>query len=292
MSKLIKISPDRINNMSNDTYTLNLRPAFNQTIYRNDDNVSPHHVEATILPMPVTIEVYEIDKIPTAGEIILSYKGIPLIRYVSIKPEISDNIIEEAYQRLKSLPVGRNEIWPEDHNVHEGYHIADPWGEATLLLSSLEKEMDVLRPPENHNKLASKSFNRFALDELHIDSFVGMERDKDGKKLRIWRTFYNLGNKHRTTIVGVHNPDFVDHFTQEQISHSYLPTLAKELNFIIPSLLLSIPPRNTETGEIFGFEILTTNLLHGEYGPKDDYIAIINSLKPTERYDNDKKPTP
>ena len=42
----------------------------------------------------------------------------------------------------------------------------------------------------------------------------------------------------------------------------------------------------------YGFEILTTNLLHGEYGPKDDYITIINSLKPTERYDNDKKLTP
>lgn len=96
----------------------------------------------------------------------------------------------------------------------------------------------MFRPRENHNKLASKSFNRFALDELHIDSFVGMERDKEGKKLRIWRTFYNLGNKHRTTIVGVHNPDFVDDFTQEKISQSYLPILAKKLNFTIPSLLL------------------------------------------------------
>lgn len=267
-----------------DTLMIGAKHAFNKVVTQNDDNVSPHHIDSIALNVPLTIKAYEIAKPLKPGDLVLSFQRIPLIRYISIKPDIDDVAVQAAYERLKALPEGRNEIWPSDHNVNEGYHIADPWGEPTAVLNALEAQLDVIRPPENHNKLASKPYDKFALDELHIDSFVGMERDDEGKKLKIWRTFLNLGDTDRTTLIGIHDPNYVDQLSQEELEHSYVSKLSKELDHELPAFVLSIPPRDKETGEVFGYEILTTNLLHGEYGHKDDYIAIINSLKPTERY--------
>lgn len=220
--------------------------------------------------------IYAIEPAQQAGEILLDAAGEALATSVAIRASLDPALLGAVRRRLHELPGDWHEIFPSDHNVNRGFHFPDPWGEASALLDELESALDVTRPPVNHNKVSSKKEPRYRLDELHIDSFEGMRTDDNGRRRRVWRYFLNLGNKPRRTALVPLNPRLVDDLVPINHQPEMFDDLLMAAGGILPVALITIPPLRDDL--ISGAKICTTHMLHGEYGPADDLLAIVNSL--------------
>jgi hypothetical protein len=228
---------------------------------------------------PFDVSIYRLDSYVNDDipRLLLSLLGEPQITALRVECDVGDDLVAAVRRRIGELPNDWYEIFPADHNVTEGFHFPDPWGETTELLSRLASLVAVTEPPVNHNKVSSKRRDKFGLNELHLDSFEGMRRDENGRRLRIWRYFFNLGENERLTAVVPLNPALVD----ELIPLDYKPNLLDELvdaaERDLPVVLVPTPGRVGKS--ISGLKLLTTHMVHGEYGSKGDLLAIVNSLE-------------
>jgi len=227
--------------------------------------------------IPFNLAIFELAD-PNFRNHIVSCRGSNIISSTSTFYTIEEGKFDQAYNRLKELPNDWFEIWADNHNVNEGFHFPDRWGEPTEILEHLSMNLDVMPPKVNHNKLSSKQVDKFSCDEMHLDSFEGMRKDDFGRRQRIFRHFLNLGNKPRTTLVAVHDTDLVDRYVGSDYRPDYLNPIIQANRCVLPVLKLTLPPRDPVTKQVFGYKILTTHLVHGEYGERDDFLAIVNSL--------------
>ena len=238
--------------------------------------------------LPFRVKVYILLNQCTSPEIILRINNELLVSSMSIPYVLTDSLIEKVYSQLKRLPNDSYEIWPSSHEAKLGSHLVDPTGDVTELLAAIEHEIAIVKPLLNHNKVSSRKRDKFSLNEMHVDSFEGMRLNKDGKRIKVWRYFMNLGDTPRTTALAILNPLSVDslipvEFKNKQLDElKYRPNLLDDLviaaGMELPYLIITTPPKDKEKKRIYGVKICTTHMLHGEYGLKDDFVAFINSL--------------
>lgn len=249
-------------------------PWFSISENRFDQRI--HVADNEDCTIPFDISVFEF-----SGQCIedhfVTCRGIPVISPTVAPYSVDDAIFDRVFERVKGLPNDWFEIWPADHNVDHGFHFADPWGEATEVLDDLSSGLDITAPVVNHNKISSRQRDKYGCNELHLDSFEGMRTDENGGRMQIFRHFLNIDDKPRTTLVAMHDPSLVDQFVGPDYRSDYLDPIITAANGNIPVLKLTLPPRDPITKKVYGYKLLTTHLIHGEYGPKDDLLAIINS---------------
>lgn len=213
------------------------------------------------------------------SEVRASAGGAPILTPFAIPyaaPEIAFDAIKS---QIRSLPNNYYELWPSDHNVNSGSHFPDPWGDATAMLSHLEFFVPTVRPPVNHNKISARRQDMNGLNELHVDGFEGMPADAHNLRMPVFRHFYNMGTSWRTTAIALHAPAMVDKFVPNAYTHGYLDKMFDAMGCQLDVAILNIPPRDPSNGLMYGLKILTSHLVHGEYGKKDDMLAIVNSLR-------------
>lgn len=227
--------------------------------------------------LPFALHMFEFDQRDWDNHIV-SCRGVNVLEPTMVRHGLSEALFDKARDRVQSLKNDWFEIWPADHNVNEGFHFPDPWGEVTEILKHLEARMDTTKPPVNHNKISSRRSNKFGCDELHLDSFEGMRVDAHGHRQRVFRHFLNLGTTPRTTLVAVNDIDFVDRHIGHAYKPDYLDPIISACGQHLPIIKLTLPPRDPETNTIYGYKLLTTHLVHGEYGEKGDLLAIVNSM--------------
>ncbi len=204
-------------------------------------------------------------------------RGEAVIKPTQTSYGVSDDLFDRAFDRVKKLENDQFEIWPANHNVHEGYHFADPWGEVTEILTDLSSGLDITAPLVDHNKISSRQVDKYGCNELHLDSFEGMRKDEGENRQRIFRHFLNLGDTPRTTLVALHDTNLVDRCVGPDYRPDYLDPIINTARAELPVLKLTLPPRDPESKMVYGYKLLTTHLVHGEFGPKDDLLAIVNS---------------
>ena len=208
----------------------------------------------------------------------ISCKGDEVLSPITIEYECEEKLFDRAYNRIKELPNGWFELWHQDHNVDNGFHFPEPWGEGTELIDHLESLLPIESPLVNHNKLSSRQIDKYDCNRLHFDSFEGMRKTESALQLPVYRYFLNLGDSDRLSLIGVHDKDFIDNSMGNYTPNNYLNPFIEACGRNLPMVAIDTPPRNTHNRTIHGYKILTTHLIHGEFGPKDDYLAIINSL--------------
>lgn len=226
--------------------------------------------------IPFDISIFEFSGQRLEDHFVLC-RGVPVISPTEVPYHLDDSTFDKLFQRVKGLPNDWFEIWPSDHNVDHGFHFADPWGEATQVLEDLSSGLDITPPKVNHNKISSRQKDKYDCNELHLDSFEGMRRNENGGRMPIFRHFLNLDSKPRTTLVAMHDTSLVDQFVGPDYRPDYLDPIISASRSNMPMLKLTLPPRDPVTKKVYGYKLLTTHLIHGEYGPKDDLLAIINS---------------
>lgn len=272
MKKTLKLLKERENNLNS---TKNAKIANNKFLFQKNDIINEDS------SIPFNINVYQINEQYKKEKIIFSVNNKVFIKTFKINMpiELDNDLLKRVYNRIKSLPNDWYEIFPVDHNVNRGFHFPDPWGETTKLLNLLEKEIKPVKPKFNHNKVSSKKFDKFNLNNMHIDSFEGMRYNSKGKRLKIWRYFINLGKMERTTFFSPLNPKMLDRLVPIDYNKNLFDSLILEAEREIPCVIIKIPGRDLKNKKIYGIKICTTHLLHSEYGAKDDFLAIINSLR-------------
>lgn len=225
---------------------------------------------------PWTAEIYDLAEAAQEDQVLLQFDDEVDVSRCSFEVALPPELLGRVRARLRDLPGDRYEIFPVDHNVNEGFHFPDPWGEASELLQRLERVTRAVRPPVNHNKVSSRKRDRYDLQELHVDSFEGM-RLTNGRRTKIWRYFINLGEQERLTTVVPFHPIALDNLLSTAYHPGYLDRVLQEAGGNIPVLVLSTPRR--ESHRVHALKLCTTHLLHGEYGQRGDFLAIINSLE-------------
>ena len=196
------------------------------------------------------------------------------------------SLVEKSEQRIHDLGGKYYEIWHKDHNVndvsHGGIHLPDPYGEPSDLIDTMICELqknsfDVVDPKYNHNKVSSRKCNKFDLNENHIDSFEGYRLDDSGKRVMVWRYLINLREEPRTTCFCPYGRDDIDLIPKEY-SEKLFDLLFEKINKRLQHCVVTTPPANYQKGEFYGIKILVTHVLHSEYGEKDDFLLVVNSL--------------
>jgi len=235
--------------------------------------------ESTTCRLPFTVDLHGFEAPFADLGVCFSLGERRLIETVACECELPEDLTDKVLTQIENLEGERYELWPADHNLNEGHHFPDPWGDASFLLATLERSLPIVRPPVNHNKISSRKQARLGCDGFHIDAFKGMQINEEGKRTRIWRYFMNLADQPRTAIVCLHDPELVDRHVPLLLSPGYLTGLIAACEGRLRAVVLETPPRDRRRNLIHGFKILTTHLLHCEYGPKGDLLAVVNSLR-------------
>lgn len=245
------------------------------TIIKFDEKKVPHAEDCS---MPLNLNLFKFaDEIKFTEQSI--YAGeMKIVQPFSMQVDLPTDCLSHVAEQIKNLPNDYFELWPRDHNVNNGFHFPDPWGDATLLLEALEKGLPIVTPSVNHNKISSKRTDKHSLDELHFDSFEGMRLDEAGHRMPIWRYFINLSQQSRTTAVALHTPALAEEKLPIDYEENMLDGIMNEMKGNLDMLILETPGADIAEGKLSGFKILTTHILHGEYGCKGDLLAIVNSL--------------
>lgn len=216
---------------------------------------------------------------PKKSQTILKINNEILVEALTIKvEELTNELLDSVYQDLNSLNDFRYEIWHADHNVKDSIHLPDPTGHSTKLLNLLKSHVDVIEPVVNHNKVSSKPEDRFGLNHFHVDSFEGMRVDLNGDRQKIDRYFFNLDIKERDICIGILDPNLLSNLVPIEYKKDLLKDLIDCANRNLPLLKITTPGFNRETNELCVLKMRTTHVLHGEYGPKGDLLAIVNTL--------------
>jgi hypothetical protein len=252
--------------------------AFRRTVYDHADTTHS----------PIQVNVFDLTDPFPEGPIFTS-NGVDMLTGITIvMPRIHqfDRRVRRVERQIKSMRDDCYEIWPASHNVNDygrgGFHLADNVGTATTLLNDItwairDSGFVVVDPPYDHNKISMKKKSDTALDGFHLDSFEGMRVDDNGSRRKIWRYFINLCYKPRPTVVIPLRPE-ASSVVPLVYHEDLLDPLFTILDDKILALRVVIPPRDSRTGRFFGFRMLTTHLLHAEYGQPDDTLAIVNTL--------------
>lgn len=242
--------------------------------------VAPNHpVEERIIERPedasrpLLLRVYAAEYTPG---IVLAVAGGEVVTRMTIEVTIEPGLLTAVRSRLNTLPNDCYEIFPSDHNLHEGSHFPDPWGESTALLGRLADALGRVPPPVNHDKVSSRRVDRYALDEIHVDSFEGMRVTAERRTL-VWRYFINLGEDVRWTAVVPFDPVVVDGLLAVEYHANFLDPVYYAASWQVPVLLVPTPPRTHN--RTHALRLCTTHLLHSEYGARGDLLAVINSLR-------------
>lgn len=226
---------------------------------------------------PVRLMIYRLHEESFESDLLLSFDSGYTVSRVAIKGEIEPALIDSVVGRIASLPEEWYEIFPEDHNLNNGFHFPDPWGEATQLLSLIESRIPTIRrPPVNHNKVSSRRFENFSLSGFHVDSFEGM-RTTNGRRTAIWRYFINLGQMTRWTAVIPADPAILNELVPIDYQTNFLDPVFDAFDWTVPVLLVPTPGR--ETHRAYAVKLCPTHMLHCEYGASGDLLAIVNSLE-------------
>lgn len=225
---------------------------------------------------PVTARIYRVESAGT--EIcVLTLRGSPVVTRTTIDITLQTETFKVVQDQITGLPHDWHEIFPSDHNIDDGFHFPDPWGDASALLTRLAQKISgLVSPPVNHNKISSRRIDKYALDEIHIDSFEGMRVTNDRRTL-VWRYFLNLGHELRWTAIVPFDPTVVDDLLSVNYHENYLDPVYAAADWTIPILIVPTPGR--QRGRIHALRLCTTHLLHSEYGDRGDLLAVINSLR-------------
>jgi len=257
--------------------------SFTCEIRGNDDDVTTTISQKSMFGKPLLLKVSKPYHPFSKGPLVYwknEEETVPLIsgRHIEAKEIIPHIPI------CKSDLVGlhRNQEYKPNRGVIEIYsqNSPDTCSSAGSIFRILSEALNVTPPSVDHNKITTKLYKKTALSELHIDIFPDIGRDLQGKLTRIWRTFINLQEEPRTTFVCLHDPNIIDTLATSEDSPGHVEFLANHNNHEFQGVILTIPGANLNTGEFFGYEVLTTHLVHGEYGRDQDMVAIINSLEP------------
>ena len=227
--------------------------------------------------LPFNVHLFELDG-PLQQQKV-KCRGIEVISPVSISYDLDEGFFDSAYARLKNLDGDLFELWHRDYPLHTKTNFPDPWGEATAIIEYLTSQLDITSPPFNHNKISSKKHDKFECNELHLDSFEGMRVNERGQRQFVYRYFLNLGNDPRDTVVAINDIDFTANRVAIDNNPKYLDAILRETQCQLPMLKLNTQPRDPKTRTIHGYKVLTTHLVHGEYGTANDFFAAINSLE-------------
>lgn len=225
--------------------------------------------------LSLKVRIYRVDP-SHSDECVLTIAGATVVARTTIDITLESAILQRVKTQIASLPHAWYEIFPSDHNIDQGFHFPDPWGDASALLARLAQKIPGLAPPPvNHNKISSRRVDNYALDEIHVDSFEGMRLTNDRRTL-VWRYFLNLGNGIRWTAIVPFDPDVIDNLLSTDYHDYYLDPVYAAAEWTIPVLLIPTPGR--EHDRIHALRLCTTHLLHSEYGHRGDLLAVINSL--------------
>lgn len=239
-----------------------------------------------ISTIPIQATIYRIAHNYENQSAILEINSEVLVSSVVVPNDLNHNLAHELRMRINQLPHGEYELWSQNNKSKLGNYSIDIWGETTKLLTYFEEQVQVKKPMYDFNKITSKKIDSFNMDDLHLDSFEGMRLDQNGNRIKVWRYFFNLGNKGRPTVFCPLNPVSVDllipvEFKDKEIDEleyrsDLLDDLILSAGKSLPYCIIYIPP--SDKSRIYGIKMCTTHMLHTEYGPKNDLIAIVNSL--------------
>ena len=59
---------------------------------------------------------------------------------------------------------------------------------------------------------------------------------------------------------------------------NYLQELFAAVDFDVPLLKFKMPPIDLERGLFYGYRVRATHALHGEYGPPNDLLGVVNTM--------------
>lgn len=222
---------------------------------------------------PLLLRIYAVELTP--GPVVVSVTEAKLVTRTTAEVTIEPELMTAVRARVDALPNDWHEVFPSDHNLNEGFHFPDPWGEPTTLLRQLADALNPVPPPVNHNKVSSRRVDCYALDEIHIDSFEGM-RVTAGRRTLVWRYFINLGEAVRWTAVVPFDPAIVDRLLAIDYHANYLDPVLRAAGWCVPIVLVPTPPRTQ--GRAHALKLCSTHLLHSEHGDRGDLLAVINSL--------------
>lgn len=224
---------------------------------------------------PLTVALYEAETTDAAE--VLRIGGHPWITRHTVTVPLDPALLETVRGQISALPHEWYEIFPADHNVHHGFHVPDPCGETTELLTQLASSIpNVATPPVNHNKISSRRTDKYDLNEIHVDSFEGM-RTTEGRRTKVWRYFLNLSEDVRWTAIVPFSPAVLDSLLPVEYCDNYLDAAYKAAGWHLPLLLIPTPARRGST--VHGLKLCPTHFLHAEYGAAGDLLAVVNSLQ-------------
>jgi hypothetical protein len=242
--------------------------AFDMKVEKNEDVIGAFSVKVFDCAFPIQ----------GGGPMLVIDHTEMVSAFTLVCPGATPVLISKAFDSVKRLSSPRWEIWHRDHNVADEVHLADPEGYCTELLEELKKNLTVIDPPVNHNKISSKPEDRLGCDHIHLDSFEGMRRNPQGGRQAIDRYFINLLSKEREFLVSPINPNVVDALVPIDYNSQLLQDLFIAADFDIPMLKFKMPACRTDEGIFFGYKVRATYALHSEYGSKNDLLAIVNTL--------------
>ena len=221
----------------------------------------------------------------TCPQVLLKLEGEELVAAFSASFEGVAELRHDVLTELGNLPEPCYEIWHRDHPVSSDHHIPDRWGATTRLLDLLRTRVRISPAPRNHDKVSSRREDRFGRNHMHVDSFYGMRTDAQGRRLKLDRYFFNLGTTTRDVLVAPLSPGGLDAL----VPKDYVPDAGREVRpwlaplmdavaWDIPLVCFRTPPPDLARGIVYGLKIRATHALHGEYGARGDFLAIVNSM--------------
>lgn len=260
--------------IQNENYLKSSKNAFiADNYYAFSQNVREHRNPAC----DFRVDLFELSRQYEEETIIYAVNQETLISSIRLEYAIPEELFSQTYQRLKNLPEDNFEIRTKKHIKTIEDNFVDLWGEPTQLIDCLESYLCLTPPTFNNNKVFSNRDDHFSLENLHVDSFYEQRTDKQGKRLKLWRYFLNLGKEDRKSVVGVHHPEMVNCYLDKNYREDHLGKFLEECDYSFPALILNIKGRTSHS--IYGFKILATHLLHAPYNKKDDFLSVINTLK-------------
>lgn len=186
---------------------------------------------------------------------------------------------------LRRLPEPLYEIWHRDHPLADPPHVPDPWGSTSALLERLRASVKLVMPPANHEKVSSRREDRFGRNHMHVDSFFGMRTGAGGGRAVFDRYFFNLGSGPRDFLVAAFSPGALaallpDEYIPDsgQGTTRFLDPLLEAAGWSVPLVCFTTPPPDWPIHRIHGLKVRVTEALHGEFGAKDDLLAVLTAV--------------
>ena len=106
-----------------------------------------------------------------------------------------------------------------------------------------------------------------------------MRTDSEGNRQVVDRYFINLRDTEREFLVAPFDPSLVDRLAPMEYQENYLQAMFNEAEFEIPLVKFKMPAAKVGDGVFYAYKVRATHALHGEFGPCNDILAVINTLE-------------